>query len=1567
MQKKLYQTLFFFTAALCAQRVEAAGDPQLQWGAVLRSNDATNASAMSTAAIVKTNANGEIFTFGSFSSHATNAYKYAIYKHYDASGTLTEKATPVGALKETTGANANLFLYKQDAQGKILWQVTSRWGDVATAYSQLTPTHDGGALLAAKVRFTASSQFAGDTLLQLVDNSGAMHALKWTGSTQNAYQIAAAKISSSGQVQWLKLLLKVSDAANLDAVRATGLEVDSDGSFYLGGSYSDTITFNKAGGDTQRLIPHNIKDGKYGGDLLLAKLDPDGNLLWSVEATGVVASQSISSMTLHKKALFIYGNIHGTASAASSTLLGHAITPSALEYNAYSARIDVGGDTPTARWVTLLNSRTQTNTKGGRIKVTNIDYDGGSVFLSGSFTGFIEKANGDTILTNDITTGTSAAQLKAFIIRQSAYTGETLGGVRDDSTNISETYAVALRGSKIHAYGYTSTVSAWYRTYNADFTGEIHHPLLAGGTAFDGAFLDSTLVALARGRNATAISGVTGGIAAEAPSAFSGYFLSFGVDGLWQKSLLDQLENAVDSARAINSLIYTPDSWGALEAATTVAETLLNGAEAPSAQDVSAALSAIRSAKGAVIAYNPEFQWGAVIRSDKTSETSPTIVTQTISVSADGNSVFTLSQFVTSPNGTTGSSAIYKGYDANGNLTVSDTAKGATESSTTYSSKQNLLIYKLDRQGNTLWKLSSDCGQVDVTYSQAAPTADGGLFLAIKACFSGNTPPTDSTLLRLVENDGVTKHVLKWENPYTFNARHVIFAKVDANGHVLWLKAGITLADTQIPGTTNTTGRGTDAIYISGLEEDKDGNFYLAGRYVRDVTFTKPNGSKQTFTPRNAGGWNGDSQTSRGDALLVKLDPNGNLLWNLETAGTLVYQSVGAMTLANNKLFIFGNAQAGQAGVDYFAIQGDTIFPSDKTNAYAARFDVINGTPTLQWFTLLNARQQTNTRGGYIWTHNVDYDGGELLLTGRFTGFIDVDGKEVLANDFATGSTTAQRGYIIRLNPSTGKVSGATMYNNSTGYYRAAFRENRVYAFGYNLGANTFCHTYNPDFSSLAEQSLFSGNLVTGWDAAFFDDQLITIHRTRTVAPSYILGLTEEHALRKESVNAYSPYYTSHTFQGLQRQSENFREMLEDTLNVVTIAFADSTPYTSATWKTLDAALNAAGATLAGKTPITGETATAALSAIHNAVNGLITLDVSALIAQLQEAVDSAKVRYPQEEEYTAQTWSALQTAISDAETLLAAPADATEAQLAAAINTLNSAVSGLVTRALDEARKTLVALVGSAQGYEADIYTQATYTALQAAINAAQPLLDDNTSTVAQLESAGQNIGSAIDGLVTKVSVAEVALQDTINATQEAYAEETYTAVTYAALQDSLAAAQALLDDGEEHTVAELENAVTGIGNAIAALVTKVSAERIALQEAIENTRATYVQANYTTESWAALQTALANADAALEDPDASYIDLAAKTTALESAIAGLAPVSTGVYRVAGSSITVTTRPATIVVRGASAGVVLTVVNTAGSVIHRRISTGDVQEFSVKTGLYIVTAGKEAVKTAVY
>ncbi|MDR0414766.1 MAG: hypothetical protein LBH84_05050, partial [Prevotellaceae bacterium] len=1184
MSRKNYTIALFLAAALCIPQARAADSPEFLWGAVLRSNDAQSASGTSSPNVIKANAAGELFSMGTFSSHATNAYKYAIYKRYEAGGVLTETTnTPVGALKETAGANNNLFLYKQDAQGNVLWQVTSNWGDVEGGYSQIAPTADGGVLLAAKVRFTASSTFSSDTLLQLIDGSGAKHAVRWTGSARNAYQIAAAKIGSNGQVQWIKRLIEVNDANinTTDNIRATGLEAIADGSFYLGGRYSDTIDIGKAGGGTQRFFPKNA-----GGDFLLLKLDPNGNFLWSLDATGSVAAHGVNSMTLHRNALYVYGNVKGDDAAAVS-LQGHAIVPSAQDDNAYSARIDVGGSTPVVRWLRLLNARVQTNGKGGRIKVTSIGCDGGSVFLAGSFTGFIDTARGASILANDLTSGTAAAQLTAFIIRQNPHTGEVLGQVKDDSTGISETYAVALRGGTVHSYGYTMNVAAWYRTYNADFTGEAHHPLIAGGTAFGGMFLDSTFVALSRGRNATSIPGLTGGLATEAPPAFSSYFLSFAAGSLQQKSLLEQLENAIDSAAALNPLLYLPTSWEALQTAVAAAEAFL-ATGAVSEPEVSAALAAIRNAKKSVATYNTEFQWGGVVRSNSPNNTAtPTTITQAVDVSVDGSSVFTIGNFTTQKGGADGSTkAVYKLYGT-GSDTISTrfTPEGSLASSG--NSSTNLLIHKLSRQdGSVQWQLTSDRGQVDAAYSKIEPTADGGLLLAIKVSFSNyaEDKSSDSVLLRLVENDGVTKHTLTRGGSQT-NARQIAVAKIDADGHVLWIKHVIKVNDVSISNTT--AGQAIDAIYVNGLEEDADGNFYLAGRYVKEITFATPGGGTKTLLPQNAAGWNGDSQEQRGDALLVKIDPDGNLLWSLEKSGTLYYQSVAAITLAGGKLFVAGGAQAsaGRLGLDYFAMQGDTIFPTERSGGYVARFDVSSGTPVLQWFTALNARVQTNGKGGNVWLHNLDYDGGELFLTGRFTGFIDrADGTVIVANDAISGTSSTQRGYLMRLNPSTGSVSAAAM-QGITGYYRAVFRENRVYAFGYTLMSSTFYHVYNPDLAAPSSRSLFSGGSATGWDAVFFDNQLVTVHRTRQANP-FIAGLDTEHGLRKENPFAFSSYYTSHSMEGLQRQAENFREALEDTIRAVRIACADPAPYTADSWDTLQRALAAGERILAASLPV---------------------------------------------------------------------------------------------------------------------------------------------------------------------------------------------------------------------------------------------------------------------------------------------------------------------------------------------------------------------------------------------
>jgi hypothetical protein len=530
----------------------------------------------------------------------------------------------------------------------------------------------------------------------------------------------------------------------------------------------------------------------------------------------------------------------------------------------------------------------------------------------------------------------------------------------------------------------------------------------------------------------------------------------------------------------------------------------------------------------------PVFQWGAVLRSNDLTTVSGLNISHNIKTN-DAGDIFVFGTFNSHAN-----SAFkyidYKHYDAGGNLTVKRSPNGAL-TTTSVSGNPNLVLYKMNKEGEIAWQVTSNRGYVDSHYSQFTPTADGGVLLILCVRMAGSNEFEDNRLIRIVVDNGTSSangSVVRpnYNAAVNTNTDQGVAVKIAADGQVEWSKCFMRVDDARINGKSATT-----AIYFNDLVTDAEGNFWLAGRYLKAITFDTPGGDEQTFTPHNVAGWEGDAQELRGDALLVKLNPEGKLLWKLETTGTVDYQAVNSLQYDNGNLFLYGNIAAtlnDPASSSTFF--GHTLRPSDKTNAWSACIDLSGNEPTARWVTLFKSLKQTNGSGGRIMVSTINCENNALFLCGSFHGFIEVDGNSILANDATGDGTNPLRGFIVRQNPASGEITGAVMdqaIGLAAGIETVAFRQNKIYAFGYALGGS-WLHVYDTDFRQTAGYNFLASEGATAWDALFLDDRLITVNRGRNINlfGGGISGAPA--AFVSDDPPAYSSFYLSYRLDGLQ-------------------------------------------------------------------------------------------------------------------------------------------------------------------------------------------------------------------------------------------------------------------------------------------------------------------------------------------------------------------------------------------------------------------------------------------------
>jgi RHS repeat-associated protein len=230
--------------------------------------------------------------------------------------------------------------------------------------------------------------------------------------------------------------------------------------------------------------------------------------------------------------------------------------------------------------------------------------------------------------------------------------------------------------------------------------------------------------------------------------------------------------------------------------------------------------------------------------------------------------------------------------DANGVLLGSDGSVyvvGGTESFG--AGWYDVLILKFDNSGNLIWAYTWGGASFDVGYDLSFDQS-GNLVIAAESYSFGNC-----TVLLKMTTDGAVLSANTWKGPATYDSAYsitvdssgntiltgiswdysvspehntILILKYDSQGNLLWNRnwAG--------PGEDETNGR-------KAVRTDAQGNIYVAGRSCNVAA------------------------SCDFDVLLLKLDPNGNLLWSQKWGGT-GYDSANALWLdPNNNVEIVGS------------------------------------------------------------------------------------------------------------------------------------------------------------------------------------------------------------------------------------------------------------------------------------------------------------------------------------------------------------------------------------------------------------------------------------------------------------------------------------------------------------------------------------------------------------------------------------------------------------------------------------------------------------------------------------
>ena len=239
---------------------------------------------------------------------------------------------------------------------------------------------------------------------------------------------------------------------------------------------------------------------------------------------------------------------------------------------------------------------------------------------------------------------------------------------------------------------------------------------------------------------------------------------------------------------------------------------------------------------------------------------------------------------------------------------------------------------------------------------------------------------------------------------------------------------------------------------------------------------------------------------------------------------------------------------------------------------------------------------------------------------------------------------------------------------------------------------------------------------------------------------------------------------------------------------------------------------------------------------------------------------------------YTAESIAELENAVAEASALLGRD-DVTAAQINEAIENMQIAEQSLATdkAPLEEA-------INSAYTKNTTGYDPAAVDAYYDVVEAAKAVLNDENATPEDVAAAVDAISTAEAGLVADKAVLVNAI-----ANAEAVDTDGMTADSVAAFEQALNKAKEV-NENASSTPSEVAAAAQALVNAQAALVVDKTAlnDKITEADALDLT-------GYTTDSVAALTTALNDAKAVNDKADATPAEVAAAKTALDNALAGL------------------------------------------------------------------------------
>lgn len=358
----------------------------------------------------------------------------------------------------------------------------------------------------------------------------------------------------------------------------------------------------------------------------------------------------------------------------------------------------------------------------------------------------------------------------------------------------------------------------------------------------------------------------------------------------------------------------------------------------------------------------------------------------------------------------------------------------------------NMLLQKVAKGGSVVWTTFTKKGDVD--HAEVAPTSDGGLIVALKCRAWVKEAGLENMLCYVDATESETNITGdQVESEYRY-----LIMKITKTGTIEWYR--------KITGLVKTNGENKPTknnIYVNGLAVDENDNIYLAGNFRTEMYLNKSDETKATLVAKSSvDTWGGDSQNTVGDMFLVKLDSKGYYLNSIVNNGIVDCAFLDKVVYNDGKLYLDGRVKS---------VGNEITFGGVTVNAskdFQTQLLLSVNTEDLSVNYIKSLTSVANKSGRFvIQNKSVQYLNGYVYFTGLLNGSWQQEGE---SENIATNHTSAQlKGYVLKMNPETGKVEKATVRTDGGigGFFGVYEGAEKLYAFGYDFSGGAIVAPIN--------------------------------------------------------------------------------------------------------------------------------------------------------------------------------------------------------------------------------------------------------------------------------------------------------------------------------------------------------------------------------------------------------------------------------------------------------------------------------------------------------------------------